>query len=42
MRKVDRLMVKALELTVLGAFKADFEALYSKLRDGQIFSAFNK
>jgi Protein of unknown function (DUF3723) len=42
MRKVDRPTVKALELTAPGACRADFEALYGKLRKGQIFGAFDE
>jgi len=42
MQKVDRPIVKALELTAPGACRADFQDLYSKLRDGQIFGAFDK
>ncbi|TAQ83758.1 hypothetical protein B7494_g7918 [Chlorociboria aeruginascens] len=42
MQKVDRATVKALELTAPGACKADFHALYGKLRSGQIFGAFDE
>ena len=41
MQKVDRVTVKALELTAPGACKADFQALYGKVRSGQIFGAFH-
>jgi hypothetical protein len=34
--------MKTLELTAPGAYKADFHALYSKLRSGQIFGAFDE
>jgi hypothetical protein len=40
--QVDRAMEKVLELTAPGACKADFQALYGKLRSGQIFGAFNE
>ncbi len=42
MRKVDRATVKALELTALGACKADFQALYGKVQSGQIFGVFHE
>jgi hypothetical protein len=42
MRKVDRGTVKAFELTVPGACRADFQDLYNKVRDGKILGAFNK
>jgi hypothetical protein len=42
MQKVDRATVKALELMAPGACKADFQALYSKVRNGQILSAFSE
>ncbi len=42
MQKVDQAMVKALELTALGACRADFQDLYGKLWDGQIFGAFDE
>jgi hypothetical protein len=42
MQKVDRATVKALELTAPGACRADFQALYGKVRSGQILGAFSE
>jgi hypothetical protein len=42
MQKVDRATVKAFELTAPGACRADFQALYGKVRSGQILGAFSE
>jgi hypothetical protein len=42
MQKVDRATVTALENTSPGACKSDAKKLYSQLRSGQIFGAFNE
>jgi hypothetical protein len=42
MRRVDRVTVKALELTAPGACRTDMRALYEQVRSGQIFGAFNE
>jgi hypothetical protein len=42
MQRVDRATVKALELTAPGACRADFQALYGKVRSGQILGAFSE
>jgi hypothetical protein len=42
MQKMDRSTVKALELTAPGACRADFQALYGKVRSGQILGAFSE